>query len=102
DLTFRALHLFEGRLETLLKFAPVLGAGHHRSEVELNDALPFERFRHVVTHDSLSQSFDDCCLSNTRLADQHRVVLGAASEHLNDSPDFIIAPDDGIELAGAS
>ena len=33
------------------------------------------------------------------LADEHRVVLGAARQHLDDAPDLLVAPDDGVELA---
>ena len=33
------------------------------------------------------------------LADEHRVVLGAAREHLDRAADLIVAADDRIELA---
>ena len=35
------------------------------------------------------------------LADQHRVVLGAAAEHLDDPADLLVAADDRVELARA-
>src|SRR3546814_373010 len=33
------------------------------------------------------------------LVDQHRVVLGAAAQHLHDPLDFLLAADHGVELA---
>ncbi len=35
------------------------------------------------------------------LADEHGIVLGAPRQHLNDAPDFLIAPDHRVELAFA-
>ncbi len=50
-------------------------------------------------HDGLCQALDDGGLADAGLADQHRVVLGAAGEHLHDPLDFLLAADDGVELA---
>src|SRR5258705_155976 len=45
------------------------------------------------------QTFDDRGLADAGLADQHRIVLGAAGQHLNGAADFFVASDHGIELA---
>ena len=37
--------------------------------------------------------------SRPRVADQHRVVLRAAREHLDHAPDLLVAADDRVELA---
>src|SRR5262249_61599943 len=37
-------------------------------------------------------------LADAGLADQHRVVLGAARQHLHDPLDLLLATDHGIEL----
>src|SRR6185312_5179190 len=42
---------------------------------------------------------DDGRLADAGLADQHRVVLGAAREDLHDPLDLGLTTDDGIELA---
>ena len=62
--------------------------------------LVLQAFRHVARDDALRQTFDDGGLADAGLADQHGVVLGAARKHLHDAADFLVAPDDGIELAG--
>ena len=62
-------------------------------------ALVLQPFGHVAAHDALRQPFDDGGLADARLADQHRVVLGAAREHLDDAADLLVAADDRVELA---
>ena len=53
----------------------------------------------VAAHDALGQAFHDGGLADAGLADEHGVVLGAAAEHLHDAADFVVAADDGVELA---
>src|SRR5439155_12033543 len=42
---------------------------------------------------------DDRRLADPRLADQHWVVLGAPSKHLDGAPNFLVAANHWIELA---
>ena len=49
--------------------------------------------------DALRQPFDDGGLADAGLADEHRVVLGAARQHLDHAADLVVAADDRIELA---
>ncbi len=57
--------------------------------------------RDVTVDDPQRKTLNDRRLADARLADQHRIVLGPARQHLNGSADFLIAPDDRIELAVA-
>ena len=59
----------------------------------------FRDLGHVAGDNALGETFDDRRLTHARFADQHRIVLGAPREHLDDATDFFIASDDGIELA---
>ena len=86
-------------LEPLLELAAVLGAGDHRREVERDDALVLEALRHLRRDDALRQALGDRGLADARLADQHRVVLLAARQHLDDALDLLLAPDHRVELA---
>ena len=45
------------------------------------------------------KAFDDGRLADTRLADQHRVVLGASLKNLNGPANFIVAADHRVEFA---
>src|SRR4026207_597866 len=59
-------------------------SGPQRAHVERNDLLVLQPFRHILTDDALRQPFDDRGLADARLADEHRVVLGAAGGYLDD------------------
>ena len=78
DLAFGIGDLFQDRLQAFLELAAILGPGDHRAHVEADDPLALEAFRHVALDDPLSQALDDGGLAHSRLADQDRVVLGAA------------------------
>ena len=89
----------EHRLQALLELAAILRAGDQRAHVERDDPLVLQPFGHVAADDALRQAFDDGRLADAGLADQHRVVLGAARQHLDDAADLLVAADDRIELA---
>ena len=91
--------LLQHGLEALLELAAVLGAGDQRAQVERDDALVLQALGHVAADDALGQALDDGGLADARLADEHRVVLGAAREHLDDAADLVVAADDRVELA---
>ena len=89
-------------LQPLLEFAAKFGAGDQRAHVERHQPLVAQAFRHVAIDDAQRQAFGDRGLADARLADQHRIVLGAARQHLDGAADFLVAADDGIELAVAA
>ena len=101
DLPGRVLDLVENGLEALLELAAVLRAGHHGAHVQGDHGLVAQALRHVAGHDALGQALDDRGLADAGLADQHRVVLGPAAQHLDDATDLVVAPDDRVELAFA-
>ena len=75
------------------------GPGDHRAEVERDQAAALQRVRHVTGDQPLGQALDDGGLAHPGLADQHRVVLGPAGEHLDDPADLGVPADDRVELA---
>jgi hypothetical protein len=101
DAAGRRLDLGEHRLETLLELATILRPGNERAHVEGHQALVLEAFGHIAIDDPQRQAFGNCRLADTRLADQHGVVLGAPRQDLNGAADFVVAPDYRIELAFA-
>ena len=99
DLALGVGDLLEHRLEPLLELAAVLRAGDHRTDVERDDALVAQTLGDVAFDDAARQPFDDRGLADTGLADEHRVVLGAARQDLDDPPDLLVAADHRVDLA---
>ena len=99
DLALGVGDLLEHGLQPLLELAAVLRAGDERAHVERDDALVLEAFGHVAADDAAGEAFDDGRLADAGLADEHRVVLRAARQHLDDAADFLVAADHRIELA---
>ena len=75
--------LLQHRLQPLLELAAVLGAGEQRRHVERQHALVLQRLGHFAVDDALRQALDDRGLAHARLADQHRIVLGAPLQDLD-------------------
>src|SRR5260370_33132617 len=101
DLALGRLGFGNDRLEALLEFAAELGTGDEQAHVQSDEALALERLRNLARRDALSQTFDHSCLTNTRLANEYRIVLGAAHEHFHQAQNLFFATDAGIELAFA-
>ena len=90
--------LLQHLLQALLEVAAVTGTGDERAEVERVELLGVQRLGHVAVDDVLREAFDDRGLADAGLTDQHRVVLGAAAEHLHHALDLALAPDHRVEL----
>ena len=61
--------------------------------------LSVSRSGDLVRDDALRQPLGDGGLADAGLADEDRVVLLAAAEHLDDALDLVLAADDRVELA---
>ena len=99
DLPVAVGDLLEHRLEALLELAAVLRPGEHRAEVERDDDLPCRLSGTSPSTIALRQPLDDRGLADAGLADQHRVVLRPAAEHLDRAADLLVAADHRVELA---
>ena len=95
----RGLDLRQHGFQPLLELAAIFGAGDQRAEIEREHLLVLEALRHVALDDAVRQPLDDRRLADARLADQHRIVLGAARQHLDGAADLLVAADHRIELA---
>ena len=93
------LHQFlHDGLQPLFKLAAILGARHDQRKIESQDALVGQERRDFAVRDALRQPFDDGGLAHAGLADQHRIVLGAAAQNLDDALQFAVASHQRIEL----
>ena len=101
DPSVRGGHLLQHSLQSLLGLAAVLCASDQRANVEREQILVVEAFRHVAVDDAQRQPFYDRGLADAPLADQYCAVLNPAGEHLNDAVHFLVTPDQRVELAVA-
>ena len=58
-------------------------------------------FGHFAIHDALRQAFHNRGFTDAGFANQYGVVFGAPLQHLNGAADFVVAADNGVELAFA-
>ncbi|MNS60821.1 hypothetical protein D3C72_938320 [compost metagenome] len=98
--TGQTLDLAQKALEALLELAAVLRARHQPGQIQGQHRLVPKPRRHAALDDALGQALDDGGLADTGLADKHRVVLGAAREHLDQAVELGVAADHRVELAG--
>ena len=96
------LDLFQHLLEALLEIAAVTAACDEGAEIEGVQLLVAQRVGDVVADDLLSETFDDRGLADAGLADEHRIVLGAAAEDLHHALELAATADDRVELLLAS
>ena len=99
DLAFLLGEIVEHALEALFELAAELGARDQRAHVEREDAFALEAFGHFAIDDALGEAFDNRGFADAGLADEHRVVLGAAREHLHRAANLVVATDHRVELA---
>ena len=92
--------LVDQRPQPLLEVAAVAGARDDAGELQLHHAAPDEGVRDVAVGDALGDALDHRRLADAGLADEHRVVLGAAREHLDGLLDLVGPAHDGVELPG--
>ena len=86
-------------LQALFELAAIFRSRQQRRHIQAQDLFALERFRHFAVDDALRQAFDNGGLAHTGFADQHRVVLGAALQHLDGAADLVVAADHRVELA---
>ena len=101
DLAVRLRDLVKHALEAFLELTAVLRTGNQGAHVEREERLILQRLRHIARHDAARKAFDDGRLADTRLTDEHWVVLRAAGKDLNRAADLLVTADDRIEFAGA-
>ena len=98
DLALRVGDLLDERLQSVLEFPAELRACDHRRNVHRDQSLVLQRLGNVARDDASREAFDDGRLAHAGLADEDRVVLCAPRKHLHRAADFVVAPDDRIDL----
>ena len=87
-------------LERVEEGLAVIDLQGRQTRVQRDQPQALQRLRHLTGDDALSQQFRNGGLTHSWSADQHRIVLAAPREHLDQIANLAIAADDGIELPG--
>ena len=77
-----AADLLEHALQALLEITAVLGARQQRAHVQREHLRGLQDLGDLAARDTPSQALSDGGLAHAGLADQQRVVLAAAAQHL--------------------
>ena len=98
DLSFALLHFLKYCFQTFLKLTTILGTCNQCSHIQGKNLLVLQAFRYIPCHNTLCQSLDGCCFTNTRLTDENRVVLGLTGKDTDNITDLHITADHRIKL----
>src|SRR5258708_4951140 len=98
NLSFGFGNFFQDSFQPVFKFAAEFRSRDQGCQIQGHQALGLQDVRNVSGNNSLRQPFDDGGFAHTGLANQHRVVLGAASKNLHDAADFLVAAYDWVEF----
>ena len=93
--------LLDHLLEALLEIAAVARAGEQRAHVEREHGRALEHVRNLAMHDAAREPFGDRGLADAGIADEQRIVLLPAAQHLDGAADLGVAPDQRVDLAFA-
>ena len=98
NLAFAVLHILQNCLQTFLKLTTVFGACYQCPHIQGKNLLILQSFRHISADNTLCQSFNYCCLTDTRFTDQHRIILGLPRQNPYYVTDLCISSNDRIHL----
>ena len=80
--------LFHDGFQALFKLAAVLGAGDDQRKIQSQNPFVGQEGRHIAIRNALRQAFDNRRFTDAGLADQNRIVLGAAAQNLDHAVHF--------------
>ena len=95
------LDLLHDGLQPLLEVAAIARAGEQRAHVEREDGRVLQHLGHLALDDLAGEAFGDGGLADAGIADEQRVVLLPAAEHLDGAQHLLLAADQRIDLAVA-
>src|SRR5260370_3334342 len=91
----------EHLLEPFLEIAAIARAREQRARGERDDRRRRKYLRNLAVDDTLGEAFRDRGLAHAGFADEQRIVLLPAAEHLDGAVDLGISSDHRIDLAVA-
>jgi len=95
------LHFLDHLLQPVLEFTLHAGAGLQQADVQCVQADIAQRWGHIAGDDAQAKPSTTAVLPTPASPVEDRVVLPPPHQHIDDLADFLVAADDGIDLAFA-
>ncbi len=95
------LEFLENLLQPFLEIAAIARARQQRAHVEREHRRRGQYLRYLAIDDALGEPFGNRGLAHAGFADEQRIVLLPAAQHLDGAVDLGISPDHRIDLAVA-
>ena len=92
-------HLSQNRLQAFLKITAIFSTGNQGPHVQRQQAFTTQRFRYIPIHNAQGQTLGNCGFTHTWLTNQNWVVLCTTAKHLHGATDFLITPNNRIDLS---
>ena len=96
DFAFTLLDFVQNGFQPLFKFTTIFCTGNQCTQIQREQDSVFQVIRNVAPYNSQCQPFGNRCFTNTRFANQHRIVLGLSGQDSNDVSDFTISANDWV------
>ncbi len=93
------LKFFHDGLQPLFKVTAVPCAGQQCAHVEAEDSGVGQNVRRLALNNQLGEAFGNSSLAHAWIADQEGVVLAATAENLHAALNFIMTPDQRIDVS---
>src|SRR4029077_343919 len=88
----------DNRLQPLLEVATKTSPREQRAHVERIDLDTLERLRNVAVVNRERESLRECGLADSSLADENRIILASAQQHMHRALEFLLSSDQRIDL----
>ena len=89
-------HFFNQLLNSIFELASNPGTRLQQSQIQYVDRYIGQRRRNFATGNAQRQTFHNCRLTHSGLARKDRIILPTTHQNVDDLPDFLIAPKNGI------
>ncbi|MNZ90104.1 hypothetical protein D3C78_1090580 [compost metagenome] len=85
--------------QSIFKLTAIFRTRNYRAHIKRHYSFITKSFRDLIVNNFLCQSFSDCCFTNPRFTNQHRIVLRTTAKHLNNTLNLFATSNDRIQIA---
>mmetsp|Transcript_9090 Transcript_9090/g.17792 ORF Transcript_9090/g.17792 Transcript_9090/m.17792 type:complete len:205 (+) Transcript_9090:1314-1928(+) len=92
-------HFVNYGLQSLLEFTTIFCTRDELAEIQCKNFASLQSGRDISVGDTLCESFNDSCFTNTRLTNENGVILCPSRQNLDRASDFFITANYRIKFA---